>query len=1139
MELLSVRHINIIKMKKFALLFISVIILFDLSAQINKYGTPIIKNYSRQVTQGSEQNWWITKDKSGAVYFGNDDKGVIRFDGTSWTNIPVRNNSRVRTLGTDEDGIIYVGCAYEFGYIEPGIKGELNYISLSQRYDSKKGSTVKPAENIEIAPVNTAKDTYIGEINGLVVKDSSVYFLSNQSLFIYNRLSDSLKYINLRDLLFRSFIRIYSIEDRIILAENAKGLYEFKNGKIELLPGGDFFKKKMCLTILPVSRGKVLVGTYGSGIFLYDFITGVVNENWVDKSVNDRISKIYCGAKLFTGEFFLGTAGSGIYILDSDGKLAGYWNNEKTELQDNFIYALYVDPNKDNELWISTLGYLSKAYTNTPITKFGDQSGINGGVNGICELNSVIYLSTDDGAVRSKVDKDGCRYFEKVEGIEDQVFPIYRADIGQESFLLAGSIKGLYQITKNGKVINVRESMKFKKGRDETAYSIRYIYQSRKNPSLFYIGLSTDGLVVIEYQNGKWIHNRNIKKLQGNISSEQECENGDILVTTDFPNGAFKIQFNDTIPVKYGPEKGLPEDTKLNSLGYVKGNILLTTERGIFKYNLNSDSWTHFDEVTAGYSSGKNVNNIFEDPDKDAWVEIMENSYHTILFPQKGDKASPIKGPLLLLPNVNLLNISSFSDRIWIAKSNNVFVVDKRKLVENTSEIHTLLTKILIGGDSVVMNGTFYSKSGNGKRIPSLKYSGTRIPEIKYNLNSISFYWTTPYYIEEESIVYSYKLEGFSNDWSKWEAIFYKDFTNLPYGKYTFRVKAKTLTEIESKEAAYEFYILKPWYLTAVMLILYIIVFIFIIFAIIKAYTRKLKNENIRLEGIVAERTAVVVKQKEELESSIHYASRIQMALLPSEAILQENLKNYFILFKPRDIVSGDFYWMTKKNNRLYVVAADCTGHGVPGAFMSLLGMSFLDEIIDKENAPRADHILSELRLHVTDSLKQVGGDNEAKDGMDMALLVVDFNTSRIEFSGAYNPCFRVRKLTEEEAGNYKDENAETQEGSITDGKYLLETIYASKMPIGISSRMNESFVFFDWTLERGISYYLFSDGYIDQFGGPDGRKFMKKNFKRFILEIQDYPMNKQKELLEQNLKSWMGQTPQIDDILVMGIRTE
>ncbi|HCI56054.1 MAG TPA: hypothetical protein DFI01_09045, partial [Bacteroidales bacterium] len=277
---------------------------------------------------------------------------------------------------------------------------------------------------------------------------------------------------------------------------------------------------------------------------------------------------------------------------------------------------------------------------------------------------------------------------------------------------------------------------------------------------------------------------------------------------------------------------------------------------------------------------------------------------------------------------------------------------------------------------------------------------------------------------------------------------------------------------------------------------------------------------------------------KEELESSIHYAKRIQMALLPSESILSENINNYFILFKPRDIVSGDFYWMTKKNNRLYVVAADCTGHGVPGAFMSLLGMSFLDEIIANEPSPRADYVLNKLRLHVTESLKQSGSDDEAKDGMDMALLVFDFNKSRIEFSGAYSPCFKVRKVKEGNDGKKVQENyIEMSDGSITNGKYILETIYASKMPIGISSRMDEDFVFYELDLEKDVSFYLFTDGYIDQFGGPNGRKFMKRNFKRLILDIQDFPMKQQKEILEQRLKEWMGQTPQIDDILIIGLK--
>ena len=157
---------------------------------------------------------------------------------------------------------------------------------------------------------------------------------------------------------------------------------------------------------------------------------------------------------------------------------------------------------------------------------------------------------------------------------------------------------------------------------------------------------------------------------------------------------------------------------------------------------------------------------------------------------------------------------------------------------------------------------------------------------------------------------------------------------------------------------------------------------------------------------------------------------------------------------------------------------------------------------------------------------------------MDIALLVIDFSAGKIEFSGAYNPCFKVKKINPEDDRERYSDPSEKTDGSMSNGKYLLETIYASKMPIGISSRMNEGFVFHEWNLEKGISYYLFSDGYIDQFGGPDGRKFMKKNFKRLILDIQDYPMENRKSFLKRISRIGWAESPQIDDILVMGIRT-
>ena len=1124
-------------MRKITILVISALFCAGAQGQLNKFGSPIVKHYSSEITTGSDQNWWVTKDKFGAVYFANNDRGVIRYDGTSWTSIPVRREARVRALGSDKNGIVYVGGTYEFGFIEPDTAGSPTYISLSKRYEKSGTDTTLVNENPGGVNEST-EEVYIGEIVSLAVDDSLVYYLSDEALFIYNIRSQELLNINLREQGFREFTRIHKINDRLFLTENLSGIFEFKDGKVVEVPGGKKFEGMICLSLLPVSEDELLVCTYKNGLILLNYKTGIINDKWVEPSANSKIRQVYCGAKLASGEFIIGTInGDGIYVLDSKGKLEAIWNTETGVLDDNLILALYSD-SVTNELWVSVTGSLSKIYTDLPYTVFSQDQGINDVVVGINELGGVFYASTDGGIYKSHSDEYGTPHFSDIEDISDQTFPLIKATVDNETFLVAGTILGVYQIKENGSVVNIGERITEHNNSILSTFSAFSILQSKTDPHVFYLGSSGEGLIKIEYRNRIWNMAGNKLMVQGNIIHQAEADNGDLFIVADYPSRIYRVPANDTVALKYEGSKALPASI-IACVSRIDNDIVVSTNNGLFKYNIKSDDWTPFNEVTNGYSSGKKVNVFYQDGEGDLWVEFNEGREVLMLFKRSDGNILSYRAPYLVLPNAKMVFPKEISGRVWLGKSKNIFVMNKELLKITPDTPVTMLSRILIGGDSTLLNGTFYTTLENGRKIPQLSNKGLSIPEIKYNLNSLSFYWTTPSYIYEDATRYSYKLEGFSDEWSRWEAIHYKDFTNLPFGKYTFRVKALTGTGIETQEASFEFIVLRPWYFTTVMIIVYSIVVILIIFVIIAAYTRKLKNENLRLESIIAERTKVVVKQKEELESSIHYASRIQMALLPSEAILSENLKNYFILFRPRDIVSGDFYWMTKKANRLYIVAADCTGHGVPGAFMSLLGMSFLDEIIDKDTTPRADIILNELRHHVTDSLKQSGTDNEAKDGMDMSLLVIDFNVSMIEFSGAYNPCFRVRKLTPEEVRRHKEENVELADGTMTNGKYLLETIFASKMPIGISSRMDEKFIFHDWKLEKGVSYYLFSDGYIDQFGGPLGRKFMKKNFKRLILEIQDYPMSKQKDIMEKSLRDWMGKTPQIDDILVMGIRTD
>jgi serine phosphatase RsbU (regulator of sigma subunit)/Tfp pilus assembly protein PilF len=332
--------------------------------------------------------------------------------------------------------------------------------------------------------------------------------------------------------------------------------------------------------------------------------------------------------------------------------------------------------------------------------------------------------------------------------------------------------------------------------------------------------------------------------------------------------------------------------------------------------------------------------------------------------------------------------------------------------------------------------------------------------------------------------------------------------------QYEFDKKQKEIEFInQQKELAHQAEIKRQRILLSSMSIGVLFLIAFAIF-IFRSYRRK-KKDNELLTKQKAEITLQhdqIVKQKREITDSIHYAKRIQTALLPPDEMIDSILPDYFIYYKPRDIVSGDYYWITQKDQKIIVVAADCTGHGVPGAFMSMLGISFLNEIVNQNIDIQSNIILDELRSYVIRSLRQTGKTGEAKDGMDLAMIIIDFNKKEVQFSGAYNPLYLIKN------------NELTQ-------------IKADKMPIGISDKRDVPFTSTTVSIEKGDSFYLFSDGYVDQFGGPDDKKFKSKNFQKVLLEIQDKSMDKQKEILHDKIEAWKGTTEQIDDIIVVGVK--
>ncbi len=387
---------------------------------------------------------------------------------------------------------------------------------------------------------------------------------------------------------------------------------------------------------------------------------------------------------------------------------------------------------------------------------------------------------------------------------------------------------------------------------------------------------------------------------------------------------------------------------------------------------------------------------------------------------------------------------------------------------------------------------------------------------LSHRQNSIIFEYGS-ITLNPDEVEYQIMLDGVAQEWRLPDKHTSAIYPVLPHGRYTFRVKAKNTAGVWNMEpASFSFTIRPPFYLTWYFILSMAVLLVIIVLSYVKIRERALKRENLILEGKVMDRTAIVVAQKEELTrknenitDSIRYAKRIQIAILPEKSPYPDT----FILFKPKDIVSGDFYWFTEVGDKEFFSAVDCTGHGVPGAFMSIIGHNSLTKIVREYGILEPGKILNQLNKEVLETLHQRSDAGDVYDGMDLALACYDRKGKYLEFSGAFNPLYLIR-----------------------DGE-LLET-KADKQSIGRSAfNTDAEFTNHRIDIEKGDTLYLFSDGYADQFGGEHRKKFKYKNLKETILKIQKETMSQQRAILDHTIEKWRGDQDQLDDILVIGRR--
>ena len=1073
-------------------------------AQVNKLGHPIIRNFTPEEYGGMEQNWAICQDNRGVMYFGNSDvNGVLEYDGKSWRSIPIPNKSYVLSLAKDDEGTIYVGAVGDFGYLAPDSHGNMHFISLN----TFKKDSIK---------ISNFLKTYFFK--------GRILFHSGQYIFCYDK--KRVKVIDCGEQTVNYYLFTLIVNDHIYIGSYPKGLKEIKEDTLVDAPNSTFFENKSIYFMIPDGTDHAIVGTK-VGFFRYNQKTGETLP-FTDKP--NLIKNILAESMPYqalvqpNGNFsFAFPSASSYNYLELDKNYNPYEAlNTSVGLKDASISYLYRSAiNTSDPLWLTTFYGISRAEIQSPFRRFGEESGLNGLINDVTRFNGTLYVGTFSGLFKQIIENGFIKFIPTK--ITDAVwsFGFFENPKTGKKSLLIGSDSGLYEVNENGEITSISD--KFKAEITIIGYKI---YQSKINPSRVYVG-ERAGITAFDFINGEWVNKGRYfeKVVNFSIKSIGEDSKGNIWLGT-YVNGIVRLSDNNKKLDLFGTESGLPT---INEIQIFSSNntLYFGTNKGLYIFDYDSNKF-----LPSGlpgdpknlldysvYRMVKTTNGFVIAYQKNSFcIELAEAD--------SAGKYSIIDTPFKRLPDKFSDAVYNDDGIIWISCAKELYSYNPKTQRNYQLPYNALIRKVYSKEDTVLFNGTYFKIGENKKNIASLVQTPEQIHKLSYRFNKLVFEFSAIFYEKEEDTQFSYFLEGSDENWSLWNKDAKATYTNLREGNYTFKVKARNIYGNESTIAYYKFSISPPWYRTILAWILYSILFVALIWVLVRWNTRRLIAEKEELEKIVKERTAEVVAQKDEIEvqnekisiqneeikSSIHYASRIQSAILTPDEQIQKIFNEYFILFLPRDIVSGDFYWITKVGTKRICVVADCTGHGVPGGFMSMLGMSFISQIIGKGGDLHPGDILNQLRSSVINSLHQTVEIGSSKDGMDIAIFIIDEETNILEFSGANNPLVHIR-------------NNE------------LSHIKSDKMPIGIHMRANEPFTNYTLELLPGDCIYTFSDGYVDQFGGPDQRKFMIKNFKELLLEIHQLPMAEQRERLHKNLLDWHGDSPRIDDVVVMGVR--
>lgn len=1046
------------RMKKVSLLILQISFLFSASPLAAQ--APFIKSHN--LFRGKEEYNVniIYQDPRGWIWFGTD-HGLFRFDGISntlFTTADSLADDNITALHFTEDKKLWIGHKH----------GEITL------FDGNSFEKFNPEEGLGEIPVSD------------IVSDSSgVVWYSTLGEGVYRWDGKYLSNLNTYDGVSDNYVYDIELDNQGVLwFATDNGITRYSDRECEVISMKDGLADNLVRVIKTANDGKLWIGTDEKGVIVY---------NPEDKSFVNLSGWNYGPVTGITlsreNEIWISTEQEGIIQLKLPGNYYFSYRKVKVTPEMESIRINSVIKDMEDNIWIGGKSFVTQVLS--PVFEFLNSS--NGMPFNNCYSLAIdnldnIWVCSEKGLYRGIHRNSGDLIWSNISEMlrfgKTNFISLYP---DQEGKIWAGTYgAGVYRIDP--------DDLSYSVFTDQNGLTDNNVISISGLNNLVWFSTLGGGVSCFDTDNSRFLTINDPELIDLYVYETQSDKTGKTWIAGSlrYPSYIYndklhKISFTGPrIPQYYSialDTSGRPWfNTGDKGILMVDGDSvkLLGKEEGIIFDKIQSIEFDKHNNLVIVSNRGL----LFYKPGSGIILEFGESSWLSYLYPELNSVFTDADG------------------KIWIGTDSGIITYNPDYLQYIGKNPQVFLS---------VMN-LFYDPIEENRK------------KFRYRENNFTFGYTGIWFSNPEGLRYRYMLKGNDPDWTYSSRNQTLTYSNLPPGKYSF-ISEVSLDErnwFTSTDSVYSFAITPPfwrriWFLTGAT-----ILFFLGIYSYVRLRVKSLEKDKKQLEAEVQKRTeeisnqnTVLEAQKKEIQSSLHYARRIQSATLPPKNKLESILKDYFILYKPCEIVSGDFYWVARAGSTIFFAAADCTGHGVPGSFMSMLGLSALNDIVKSITKIKASVILDQLNERIREALHQ-GEDREmdTHEGMDISLCILDQKTNMLQYAGANNPLYLIRN------------NALTE-------------IPADHIDIGSHTRETEEFNNHELKCEPGDLIYLFTDGFADQFGGPSRKKYKSQKFKDILLSINSESLDNQKLILDNEIETWKGGFEQIDDILVMGIRIQ